>query len=505
MNAMPERRITEPAGPPMPLFGQEANHVPERIGPFRILAVVGCGGNAIVYKAEQEVPRRTVALKMPHGGQLASQEARARFRREIELAASFEHSAVVPVFEVGDVLGAPYYTMPFIEGRNIEDHVRQENVNQTAKLALLLRLCDALEALHRRGLVHRDVKPENVMVDRYGEIRLLDFGLARAMAGDHERLTGAPVLMGTPPFMAPEQLACGPGDGIGPAADVHALGVMLYGFLCDAYPFEADGTPKGMCEAIRNETPPPPSQIRPAFGTVFDALVADCLAKDPAARPPTAGALAVRLRAVMEGRLDGRNASLPLPAPVPAGLTGRRTWLSRRVLLVALFALGLLLVYALYRRGPRPDAGDADVPAPPTGTPEYPSTEVTPPAPHATLLPSPGDLPPELLVAGVLHPELDATWNRVIAALRTFEHRNDGALLLRALAPGSLRWETPNGVQNRRLDAGGETVLFAPGDQPFLLEWRPNGSSSQMFRSIPRAGQAIYSELPAHALYPTQP
>ena len=139
---------TEPAGPPLPFYGQEDANIPRQIGKFNILDLVA-RSMALVYKAEQENPRRIVALKMPRGGRLLSAEARHRFKREVELAASIEHAGIVPVLEVGEIDGVPYYTMPFIEGRALQEHVQMGKPDLGNRLELFCNICKVVQAIHR--------------------------------------------------------------------------------------------------------------------------------------------------------------------------------------------------------------------------------------------------------------------------------------------------------------------------------------------------------------------
>lgn len=225
-----------------------------RIGPYRIVTEIAVG-MAHLYKAEQEHPRRMVALKMPTGGKLMTQEDRQRFLREIRATTGVDHPGVVPILDAGETPdGLPYYTMPWIEGVSLRE--KMKDLERLEAQRLLGELCEVVAAIHRAGYVHRDLKPENVMIDHHGRVRLLDFGLAKAYtAADGDgRISAAGVRLGTPHYMAPEQ--AGGGDTITPAADVYSLGVILR-----------------------------------EIGTGNRRLLDDCLAREPHARPPDADAL----------------------------------------------------------------------------------------------------------------------------------------------------------------------------------------------------------------------
>lgn len=286
------RESTELAGPPLPLFGQEEDRIPERIGKFRILDLLAPPAMALVYKAEQDNPKRTVVLKIPRGGQLTSREVRERFLREVALAARLQHPAIIPVLEAGEIDGTPFYTMPYIEGRSLSDHLTAEKPGLTEKIALFEAACEVVQALHAEGLVHRDLKPDNLLVDRYGKVRLLDFGLAKAVEeGDTTGITGDQVLLGTPRYMAPEQTLPGQRNAISPATDVYALGVILCRLLTGEYPYALEGSPFEVLQQIRKVEPTPPRTVNPEVPAHLSDTAMACLRKSPADRPQNAGAL----------------------------------------------------------------------------------------------------------------------------------------------------------------------------------------------------------------------
>lgn len=338
-------QATLPGNAPLPLPGREEKQIPGRIGPFRILGLLA-SGMALVYHAEQDSPRRRVALKIPRGGKLLTRESRDRFLREVQLAASLDHAGIVPVLDAGEIDGMPYYTMPWVEGRTFDDYIRAAAPGVDEKLKLFLRLCSVVEALHARHLIHRDLKPANVLVDQHGDIRLLDFGLARALQ-DEAGISSDQAIMGTLQYMAPEQTRMDSTATITTATDVYALGVMLYVLLTDGMPYRVDGPRDAAMVIIREQVIRPPSEST-ACDTVpagLDTVVLKALEKDPRRRFQTAGELA---RAIQDVERNGRGAeaeSAPSRGARDAMLMG---------IILAVVILVLAWIFALLQRSSRP-------------------------------------------------------------------------------------------------------------------------------------------------------
>jgi len=287
-------QTTELAGPPLPHSVCESEAIPRVVGKFRVLDLLA-QGMALVYKAEQDNPHRMVALKIPRGGRLLDPEARERFLLEVGLMASIDHAGIVPVLEVGEIDGTPFYTMPFIQGHSLADFVAMEKPGLARRMDVFRRICSVVQALHTRGLVHRDLKPENLMIDQYGDVRLLDFGLAKALAESAPPTATQTTVAGTLQYMAPEQTLPQQLDCLLPAADVYSLGVILYWLLTDSLPYAVSGPREIALATVRAAIIRPPSQLKPDLGGRFDRVVMACLAKDSATRPPNAGALAAIL------------------------------------------------------------------------------------------------------------------------------------------------------------------------------------------------------------------
>ena len=277
--------------------GGEEGHA--RLGEFRILREIGRGGMGVVYEAEQTTLRRRVALKVLRFGIVADEGAMERFRREAETVARLHHTNVVPIFAVGSEQGVHYFAMQFIEGRNLAEVQAEDGLPRPEDVVRWgLQAAEALEYAHRRGVIHRDVKPSNLLLDPEGVVWLTDFGLAKR--ADEATLTVAGTLMGTPRYMSPEQ-AESLSRPVDHRTDIYSLGATLYELATGRPAFE-DATPHGVIRRILADEPVPPRQVRPGLPRDLETVILTCLAKDPARRYASAQALADDLRAVLDGR-----------------------------------------------------------------------------------------------------------------------------------------------------------------------------------------------------------
>ncbi len=280
----------------------EAGPAPARIGPFRILGRLGVGGMGTVYDAEQESPRRRVALKVIRP-EIATGEMRRRFEAEARALARLSHRGIAQVHATGAEPGPdgpqPWIAMERVEGRPLTEHAAARRLSTRARVALLADLCDAVEHAHVRGVIHRDLKPGNVLVTDDGTVKVLDFGLARLVGGDGDALslhTGAGRLMGTLAYMSPEQVTGAPeaGDAM---ADVYSLGVLAYEVLAGRLPIEVNGRAlASVVRAIAEEEPPPLGAGDPALRGDVALIVGKAMAKDRERRYASAAALGVDLR-----------------------------------------------------------------------------------------------------------------------------------------------------------------------------------------------------------------
>jgi len=276
--------------------------LPERIGRYRPIRIIGRGGMGIVYEAEQDSPKRRVALKMIRAGALSGQLLR-RFRLEAELLGRLHHPGIAQVYDAGTIDagegGQPFFAMELIEGKPITDHARRNSLRTADRLQLFLQVCEAVQHAHQKGVLHRDIKPENILVDALGQARMLDFGVARATDADVQVTTiqtDAGTLIGTVPYMSPEQVT-GRVDSIDTRSDVYALGVVLFELLADRLPYDLRG--RSVIESariIQEDEPTRLGSVATSLRGDLDAIVRRALEKDPSRRYQTAGEMATDVR-----------------------------------------------------------------------------------------------------------------------------------------------------------------------------------------------------------------
>ena len=278
----------------------------DRIGEFTLVRPIGAGGMGTVWEAVQERPKRSVAVKTMRTG-LAPTAAR-RFQEEAELLARLSHPGVARLLAAGVLegpdgeAGTPWFAMDLVEGgKPIHEHARDQGLDLQRRIELLREVCDAVHHGHQRGVIHRDLKPDNVLVGADGRPRVIDFGIARATDATPGalELTSDGELVGTLSYMSPEQLR-GDRNAIDLRADVHALGVLLYVLICDRTPWE--GKERSLSELgrmILEEDPPAPGTLSGGIPHELDWIVARAMAKDPDRRYPSADALGADLRRLL--------------------------------------------------------------------------------------------------------------------------------------------------------------------------------------------------------------
>jgi tetratricopeptide (TPR) repeat protein len=265
-----------------------------RVGPYAIESTIAKGGMGIVYRAYDTRSKRRVALKVLRGD--ASVEIAERFKREAEAIARLRHAAIVQVHDVGLDGRQRWFTMDLIEGKDLERALLDGEIDRRGLARLMAEVAEGLEHAHERGIIHRDVKPQNILVELgSGSAKLTDFGLARDLA--RSALTEEGDLIGTPYYMAPEQLEGEPADR---RTDVYALGLVLYRGLAGSLPFEARSIFE-LKEKVLREAPAPPSLRRPETPPELDRICRKAIEKAPADRYPTAAAFARDLRAWLKG------------------------------------------------------------------------------------------------------------------------------------------------------------------------------------------------------------
>lgn len=260
---------------------------------YELLDEIGRGGMGVVFRARQIRPNRVVALKVIREGRFAAGVELQRFRTEAEAAATLDHPGIVPIYEVGEAEGRHYFSMAYVAGCNLAERLREGPLDDRQAAEMLLKIADAMAHAHRRGVVHRDLKPGNVLLDEAGEPRLTDFGLAKRIKED-TGLTVTGQILGTPSYMAPEQ-ANGEIDRIGPHTDVYALGALLYEMLTGRPPFRGVG-PLETLWLIRQQDPVEPRRLRPTIDQNLQTICMTCLARDPCRRYATGAELADDLR-----------------------------------------------------------------------------------------------------------------------------------------------------------------------------------------------------------------
>ncbi len=275
--------------------------LPERIGPFAIRGIIGEGGMGTVYEAEQDNPKRTVALKVIRPG-VASAEMLKRFALESQVLGRLQHPGIAQVYQAGtadtDLGQVPYFAMEYVRGVDLRTYITGKNVTPRERLNLLAHICDAVHHAHQKGVIHRDLKPGNILVDESGQPRILDFGVARATDADlHVTMnTDVGQLIGTLQYMSPEQVAADP-DQLDTRSDVYALGVIAYELMTGHMPYDLKNQViHEAARIIREEEPQQASAIDSMFRGDVETIIGKALAKDKERRYESAAGLAEDIR-----------------------------------------------------------------------------------------------------------------------------------------------------------------------------------------------------------------
>jgi len=259
-------------------------------GRYKIESILGRGGMGVVYKATDAQLDETVAIKtLPGDVMTRSPEDLERFKREIRLARKITHRNVLRTYDYGEAEGVYFISMEYVRGYTLSelmDEAPSRQMPARATIGISRQICRGLHAAHEQGIIHRDIKPQNVLIDAKGEVKLMDFGVAR-MTEAAEAMTQAGLIVGTPHYMSPEQVQ---GKTLDARTDVYAMGVLLYELLVGRRPFESTSL-TGILTAHIMEKPKPVLELRPEVGRELNAIVMRCLEKDPAARYADAGAL----------------------------------------------------------------------------------------------------------------------------------------------------------------------------------------------------------------------
>src|SRR2546423_803083 len=305
-------------------------------GDYELLEEIGRGGQGVVYRAHQKSLNRTVALKVIGLGPWTTEAHFKRFGREAEAAASLEHPCIVPIYEVGERDAQCYFSMKFIEGGQLDEVVKRTPMSIARAVELIDKLARTVHYAHEHGILHRDVKPGNILLDAKGEPHLTDFGLARLVEAE-STVTRTREVLGTPSYMAPEQ-AAGETAKLGKATDVYGLGAVLYQLLTGHPPF-AGGTTYETIRLLLNTEPRQPRVLNRKIDRDLSTICLKCLEKDPKRRYPSAVALIEDLEHWLKHE--------PIRAKRSGLFTHARKWVRRKPAIAALIASLVALAAAI--------------------------------------------------------------------------------------------------------------------------------------------------------------
>jgi eukaryotic-like serine/threonine-protein kinase len=262
---------------------------------YRLIERIASGGMATVWEAEDTALHRRVAVKVMSARLSDDESFLERFRREARAAARLLHPNAAAIFDYGEDSGTPYIVMELLRGSTLADRLRLGPLDPAEAVDIVEQVGAALEAAHQAGIVHRDVKPGNIMLTATGAVKVMDFGIAAAQWA--ASITGTGATMGTPTYLSPEQAS---GGSVSPASDVYALGVVLYEMLAGRPPFQG-GSPVAVAAAHVNQAPPPLDRVAPHVPATLASATAGALAKDPHRRPASAAAFVRTVREAVVG------------------------------------------------------------------------------------------------------------------------------------------------------------------------------------------------------------
>ncbi len=312
-------------------------------GRYQVIEDLGQGGMGRVYKVNDTEVREKMALKLLHPDIASDAETIERFRNELRLARTIAHRNVCRMYDFGREGSTYYITMEYVPGEDLKSLIHRIGALPIGKAVSIARqICDGLAEAHRAGVVHRDLKPQNIMIDRDGNARIMDFGIARSVKG--KGITGANVLIGTPEYMSPEQVD---GREAKPGSDIYALGIVLFEMLTGRLPFEGE-TPLSVAVKQKSEAPPDPRTLNAQVPEELARLVLRCLDKAPEKRPDSAAEMANGL-AQIESALPVTSTPLPLRKPstarsITVRMPSRKVWIPAVLGLAALAALAIWLI-----------------------------------------------------------------------------------------------------------------------------------------------------------------
>src|SRR6266480_471334 len=328
--------------PASPKKATRAAELLGELGDYELLEEVGRGGQGVVFRARQKSLNRRVALKVISLGQWANKAHLKRFRREAEAAASLDHPGIVPIYEVGERDGSCYFSMKFVEGGQLDEVTRREPMPIRRAVELIAKVARTVHYAHEHGILHRDIKPGNILLDAKGEPHLTDFGLARLVESESS-VTHTLDILGTPSYMAPEQ-AVGNNAAVSHATDVYGLGAVLYQLLTAHPPFSG-GTTYETIKLLLDTEPRQPRLLNPKVDRDLSIICLKCLEKNPKRRYSSALALAEDLEHWLKHE--------PIQAKRSGIFTRGRKWMRRKptpaLLAAALLALATAVGWNIWK------------------------------------------------------------------------------------------------------------------------------------------------------------
>ena len=311
------------------------------LGDYQLKGEIARGAMGVVYRAYQKSLKRKVAVKMIRSAMLANDGDVARFRAEAEAAGSLDHPNIVPIYEVGEFEGQHYFSMKLIEGETLREHLATLQNNPEATARLISVVAKAIHAAHQRGILHRDLKPGNILIDSNGDPHVTDFGLAKEIESTSS-MTLSGQIMGTPSYMAPEQAENG-GKDLTTAADVYSLGAVLYELLTGVPPHRGESLMETL-KLLGEAEPVLPEKLNSEVDRDLQTIVMTCLAREPSRRFPSAMELSNDLERWLRGEpIESR----------PVGTLERAVkWMKRKPVHATAAVLGILLLLTLGIGGP---------------------------------------------------------------------------------------------------------------------------------------------------------
>jgi len=333
-----------------------------QLGAYTIVAPLGEGGMASVYKAHQPSVNRDVAIKILGRHFMQDPEFLTRFRHEAYVVAQFQHPHILPVFDFGESGGYSYLVMPLVKGGRLSDLMDGTPMRLDRVDRIMRQICDALDYAHSKGVVHRDIKPTNILIDERLNCLVADFGIARMTEGT-TKLTATGAVVGTPTYMSPEQAA---GETVGPQSDLYSLGIMLYEMVAGEVPFKGD-TPFAIALKHLTAPMPPPATFNPRLGTAIENVVLKAVARQAKDRYASGDELATALSAAIAQTREIQAKSTIVTPPVSE------------------LAPTMAVAPKTVAMPPRPAPPRPTAPAPRSAAPVTPAAPVVPQAPKRSI------------------------------------------------------------------------------------------------------------------------